>query len=117
MVFYLCDKQQVPVVNENILNLIRYLLHILAVAAMIVAFSSCEDEGYLNSPDVQLSFSGDTIMFDTIFTTIGSTTQNLRVYNPYNESLLISSIRLAGGEFSNFRMNINGEVTNEAYDV
>ncbi|HZH72045.1 MAG TPA: hypothetical protein VFD91_06115, partial [Mariniphaga sp.] len=51
------------------------------------------------------------------FTTIGSTTQNLRVYNPYDEDILISRIRLSGGDFSNFRLNINGEPANEAYDI
>jgi len=71
----------------------------------------------MNSPDAQLSFSADTIMFDTIFTTIGSTTQNLRVYNPYNENILISRIKLGGGDMSNFRLNVNGELVNEAYEI
>jgi hypothetical protein len=97
--------------------LIRYLLQILAVAALLFSLMACEDEGYLSSPDARLRFSADTIMFDTIFTTIGSTTQNLKVYNPYNENILISRIRVAGGDFSNFRLNINGVSTNEAYEV
>jgi hypothetical protein len=97
--------------------LVRNLLHILAVALVIVSFFSCEDERYMNSADVQLEFSVDTLMFDTIFTTIGSTTQRLKIYNPYQENVLISRIRLAGGDFSNFRLNINGEMENEAYEV
>lgn len=56
-------------------------------------------------------------MFDTIFTTIGSTTQNLKIYNAYNEDILISRIRVAGGDFSSFRLNINGVPANEAYDI
>lgn len=71
----------------------------------------------MSSPDAQLQFSADTVMFDTIFTTIGSTTQHLKVYNPYDENVLISRIRVAGGDFSNFRLNINGQSTNEAYEV
>jgi hypothetical protein len=71
----------------------------------------------MTSSDAQLVFSTDTVMFDTIFTTIGSTTQNFRVYNPYNENILISRIRLSGGEFSNFRLNINGETVNEAFEI
>ena len=70
----------------------------------------------MNSADVQLEFSVDTLMFDTIFTTVGSTTQRLKVYNPYQENVLISRIRLAGGDFSNFRLNINGQMENEAYE-
>jgi hypothetical protein len=71
----------------------------------------------MNSPDAQLKFSVDTITFDTIFTTIGSTTQRFTVHNPYNESILISRIRLSGGDFSNFRLNVNGEVGNEVYET
>ncbi len=95
----------------------RYLLQILLVAFVAFSLFSCEDEGYLNSPDAQLRFSVDTVMFDTIFTTIGSTTQNLKIYNPYDENILIGRIRVAGGEFSNFRLNVNGESSNEVYEV
>ena len=97
--------------------MVRYLLQILTVVMVLVSLFSCEDEGYMNSPDAQIQFSNDTITFDTIFTTIGSTTQHLRVYNPYDENILISRIRVAGGDFSNFRLNVNGESTNEAYEI
>ena len=83
----------------------------------LVYFSSCEDEKYLSSPDVQLNFSTDTVMFDTVFTRIGSTTEHLKVYNPYDQKVLISSVRLAGGENSNFRLNINGIMANEVFDL
>lgn len=89
----------------------------MIVAAIFFALFSCEDDGYMTSPDAQLQFSTDTITFDTIFTTIGSTTQHFTVHNPYEESVLISRIRLAGGDFSSFRLNINGEVGNEIYEV
>ncbi|MFW5774127.1 MAG: hypothetical protein ACOCWD_05520 [Tangfeifania sp.] len=97
--------------------MVRYLLQILTVVVVLVSLFSCEDEGYMNSPDAQIQFSNDTITFDTIFTTIGSTTQHLRVYNPYDEDILISRIRVAGGDFSNFRLNIDGKSTNEAYEI
>lgn len=97
--------------------MVKYLIQILIAAILFFSISSCEDEGYLSSPDAYLRLSVDTVMFDTIFTSIGSTTQNLKIYNPYNEDLLISRIRLSGGDFSNFRLNINGEPSNEAYDI
>ena len=89
----------------------------MAVVAIVVSFSSCEDEGYMSSPDAQLHFSVDTITFDTIFTTIGSTTQRFTVHNPYGENILISRIRLSGGDFSSFRLNVNGEVGNEVFET
>jgi hypothetical protein len=97
--------------------LAKNLLKIVFAVWIFVSVFSCEDEGYLNSPDARLVFSQDTVMFDTIFTTIGSTTQHLKVYNPYNENVLISRIKVAGGDFSNFRLNINGVSANEAYEI
>ncbi|PIF06216.1 MAG: hypothetical protein CSA36_02730 [Draconibacterium sp.] len=95
----------------------RILFQIIAVVVIAISIFGCEDEGYVNSHDAQLFFSTDTIMFDTIFTTIGSTTQHFTVHNPYDENILISRIKLAGGDESNFRLNINGEETNELYEV
>jgi hypothetical protein len=50
-------------------------------------------------------------MFDTVFTTLGSVTKRFKVYNTYNKSIRISSIRLARGEESPYRINIDGEPT------
>ena len=97
--------------------MVKYLYQILLVALVFVSVYACEDEKYLTSPDAQLRFSADTITFDTIFTTIGSTTRLLKIYNPYHEKVMISSIKMGSGELSNFRMNINGMAANEAYDV
>lgn len=78
---------------------------------------SCEDEKYLSSTNVKLSFSVDTVMFDTVFTTVGSTTQHLKIYNPYDQKILISSVKLAKAETSNFRLNINGISANEIQNL
>jgi hypothetical protein len=57
------------------------------------------------------------MMFDTIFTTIGSSTRHFKVYNRNKYDLNISSIKLAGGPNSPFRINIDGEATNHAQNV
>ena len=75
---------------------------------VFLVFYSCEKEEFITSADANLSFSTDTVLFDTIFTTIGSSTQILKVKNPYNKIIRISSISLAGGETSPFRLNIDG---------
>ena len=62
-----------------------------------------------DDPSQKLSFSADTILFDTVFTTLGSATHQLRIYNTHNEDLKISSIRLLGGESSPFRVNLDGD--------
>jgi hypothetical protein len=56
----------------------------------------------------KFEFSRDTIVFDTVFTTIGSTTRNFKVYNNENFILKFDEIRLMGGESSPFRFNFDG---------
>lgn len=55
-----------------------------------------------------LAFSKDTVVFDTIFTTIGSTTQQLKIYNREPNTVLISEVELMGGSSSPFRINLDG---------
>lgn len=81
--------------------------NILLISLISLILIYCKKESYFKG-DIFLKFSNDTIHFDTIFTTIGSTTKILKVYNPYNEFLKINKIFLAGGTKSFFRINING---------
>ncbi|MCK9413788.1 MAG: hypothetical protein M0Q53_15925 [Prolixibacteraceae bacterium] len=93
---------------------------LFVTSVVILAFllvCSCQKEHESDSNGKLLSFSTDTVAFDTIFTSIGSPTKNLRVYNSTNDRIIVSSIRLAGGENSGFRLNINGEATNEISNV
>ncbi|MDA3928735.1 MAG: hypothetical protein PF541_07220 [Prolixibacteraceae bacterium] len=96
-------------------NILTTLVFIILLAGIIL--TSCEEENYISGEDAYLSFSIDTLMFDTIFTTVGSTTQSFRVINPHNQPILISSIELAGAEESNYRMNIDGKIANVLYDI
>ncbi len=66
------------------------------------------DDNYSINPTYRLSFSTDTLSFDTIFSTIGSTTRQFMIYNKNSEPLSIESIMLASGEATGFRMNVDG---------
>lgn len=55
-----------------------------------------------------LSFSVDTLVFDTIFTTIGSTTKQFKIYNNDSKPLIIDQVELVGGENSPFMLNLDG---------
>jgi len=83
----------------------KYILYLLVAVAAIF---SCERYETYGEPDARLVFSTDTVFFDTIFTTMGSTTRKLKLYNGYDQSLEISSIDLAGGPSSVFRLNVDG---------
>lgn len=72
---------------------------------------SCEEEGFVDDPSAMLSFSTDTVMFDTVFTDFGSTTKRFTVKNPHNKKINIRTIKLAGGKDSDYRLNIDGTQT------
>ena len=93
-----------------------YYKTILALALLSVLFS-CRKDNFLMETQGTLTFSTDSILFDTVFTTVGSTTQQLKIYNPYNKPIKISSITLAGGNASNYRINIDGVSATELKDI
>ncbi len=95
----------------------KSLLHAMVVVLTLCFIGSCQKEHENDSNGKLLSFSADTIAFDTIFTSIGTPTKNLRVFNPTGNHLLVSSIKLAGGDKSGFRINVNGEASNEIFNV
>lgn len=72
----------------------------------VVSMSSCKKPIFYSAEN--LSFSVDTVVFDTIFTTIGSTTQQFKIYNNDNKTITIQEIELAGGSSSPFRINVDG---------
>ncbi len=82
-----------------------------------VCLWSCNQEEFNSNPDAKLVFGTDTVTFDTVFTTIGSTTKWFTVKNPQKQAVNISNILLAGGSRSPFRLNINGVAANEDFDV
>ncbi len=86
----------------------RQLLIIFSVILLtFLLFNSCKKEEF-ETGAVNLEFSSDTIIFDTVFTSVGSATQVFTVYNTGNKAVKISSIRLAKGDNSNFRLNVDG---------
>lgn len=86
-----------------------YRLFFVILIAAFLFFTSCKKDNISNLPTGQsISFSSDSIVFDTVFTTIGSITKQLKVYNNSSSKILIKSIELAGGEASAYRLNIDG---------
>lgn len=70
-----------------------------------------------NDPTAQLLFERDTVVFDTVFTTVGSTSRVFKVYNTSSKAVNISSIDLAGGVNSPFRINVDGDPSLSVQDI
>src|SRR5690242_11874812 len=89
-------------------NILLPLIALLAVVACL--FTRCNPSDKIDtSPTLRLSFSSDTVLFDTVFTTIGSSTRISKIYNHNNHRINISDIQLTGGVASPFRINIDGQ--------
>jgi len=82
--------------------------YVLLVLVIIFSVSSCRKDIILSDTNAKLRFSQDTIIFDTVFVTVGSITEVFKVYNDYNEDIHISSLRLATGNSSRYRLNVDG---------
>jgi len=66
------------------------------------------DEVISSDPGIEISFSVDTVKFDTILTEVQSITRRVRIFNPSDNAILIDRIGLATND-SPFLLTINGE--------
>lgn len=64
----------------------------------------------------RLYFSTTSITFDTVFTTLGSTTRYFTVHNPSDKDINVD-VYLAGGNSSYFSLNVNGVAGNQQSNV
>ena len=95
----------------------KLLRYILFVAVSVLMFA-CEDlETFSTDSRLLLSFSADTVSFDTVITTVPSSTKRVWIFNNNKEGLRIKSARLATGEASSFRINVDGRTGPEVTDL
>ncbi len=85
----------------------KIILFILGIV-FILSLERCKKDTLLTSALKDLSFSKDTLLFDTVFTTVGSMTKMLKIYNRSNQTITIESVILAGGPKSPFKINVDG---------
>jgi hypothetical protein len=85
----------------------------------IAIFYSCKkDLNITSDPSAKLEFSTDTVLFDTVFTTMGSTTKRLIVHNRNKNAISISSIDLIDETaFAKYRLNVDGIPGNHQNDI
>jgi hypothetical protein len=97
----------------------KKLLYTLFCLLIFSGYFSCKrwDEKITTSQNARLEFSADTIIFDTLFSTIGSTTRAFFVYNRNKNAVKISSIQLAGLASSNYSIIIDGKQSFNVNDV
>jgi hypothetical protein len=89
----------------------------LHFSCFIFLWNCIDNVHYSTDPKCRLKFECDTLSFDTVFTSVGSSTSVFLVYNPNDDALSLPDIRLAGGEASPFRVNLDGENRTSWHDV
>lgn len=79
---------------------------LIVLGLVLLLLSSCRRDDYFEGP-VEIGFSVDTLRFDTVFTTIGSVTRAVKLYNPENRPVLVD-IELDQSFPQYFRINADG---------
>ena len=96
----------------------RKWLRIIGVLLAIALTKACDyDLSFSPAQTQDIRFSSDTVYLDTIFTSIGSSTYNLRIYNLADHNIKIGSIRLGQANDSQFRLNVDGMHGQDFNDV
>ncbi len=93
------------------------ILLLLSLMLAVLCTSCIKEPQYLTDGSARLAFSDDTVKFDTVFTTMGTTTLQVKVYNNYDEPLLLDAVTLLKGHASRFRINVDGDSSMVARNV
>ena len=97
------------------MNPMRYFLLTL-IGSISLIMVSCIEDGITTSSSDVLTFSRDTVNFDTVFTDVGTPTARLIVSNRASKGINISSIRFRNPE-TRFSVNVDGVSGNDFHDV
>lgn len=96
------------------MRFVPFFLFIVFAVSISTSLTSCKKKNSFGEGN--LDFSTDTLVFDTVFTTIGSTTMKFKIYNRKNKALKIDQIQLMGGASSPFKINFDGTIGPNIYD-
>jgi hypothetical protein len=89
---------------------------ILSLTILLFIFS-CRKDSFITSSDARVTISADTLKFDTVFVTAGSTSRYFIIKNENDQKLRLSSVRLMNGNTSLFKINVDGIIGPEVQDI
>lgn len=89
---------------------------ILSLTILILIYS-CRKDSFITSSDARIIITADTLKFDTVFVTAGSTNQYFVIKNDNDKKLKISSVKLMGGSASTFKINVDGMIGPEVQNI
>jgi len=86
----------------------KNILIIIVSITLLISLGSCRKDFNTKASFGNLSFSTETVYLDTIFSNIGSSTYNLKVYNTSGDDIHIPTIGLENGAASKYRLMVDG---------
>lgn len=92
------------------------LLAFFVLASALLAVACNDDVKFSTDQRDRLSFSSDTVSFDTIFTGLTSVAIPMKIYNRNADALRFDA-RIAGGSGSRFALNVDGQTGLAVTDV
>src|SRR6188474_3452735 len=90
------------------LKLIHISLRLSFIIVVCLLLSSCYKEKFTTDQNDSLSFSTDTLSFDTVLTSISTVTRYFKVYNTHDLSIRIEEVKLTGANAGFFNLNVDG---------
>ncbi|WP_291726705.1 choice-of-anchor Q domain-containing protein [Bernardetia sp.] len=103
--------------NFKVFNQKYWVAYITLFATFLLFACEPQDEMISTDKSNRISFSPDTVFFDTLFTGFESPVRRISVKNFNDEAINISRLYLQTGENSPFRLTINGTKQQEANDI
>ncbi len=85
----------------------RHYIFII-ILGILFSLTSCRKDFDTVASSGNLEFSKTEVYLDTVFSTIGSSTYSLKVYNRSNDDIKIPTIQLGKGLNSKFRILVDG---------
>ena len=80
----------------------------LTLLGTALLFSCTDDDDFSASAALRLTFSQDSVAFDTVFSQVPTATKTFWVYNRSGHGIRCSNIRLENGNQTGFRVNVDG---------
>lgn len=79
--------------------------------------SSCRKDDFTTSASARLTYSDDTLRFDTIITQLGSITNAVMIYNRGSSAIHIESVSMSKGSQSGYTIAINGQRGKDLHNI
>ena len=99
------------------ISILKKNFPLVLIVGIIISVSSCRDDFEFEMSSGNLEFSTDTLYLDTVFSNIGSSTYQFKVYNRSDEDISIPSVGLVQGDLSKYRLNVDGVPGKSFQDV